>query len=136
MSRLPKIDGAVIRARLEAGEFNGDLAREYGVHRSAISHAARRSGYDWRKVIGRQTKIPIHTKITRVQRDDIVKRVSAREKQITLAREYGLSRSRVSQIVKQYGSPRVLPVSRAGDGVPEVSSLPSGTPISHSREVL
>ena len=56
MIRLPKIDGAVIRARLEAGEFNGDLAREYGVHRSAISHAARRSGYDWRKVIGRQER--------------------------------------------------------------------------------
>ena len=49
MSRLPKIDGTVIRARLEAGEFNIDLSKEYGVAQASISHAAKVAGYDFRR---------------------------------------------------------------------------------------
>ena len=135
MSPLRKLDPVIIRTRLEAGEYNCDLAKEYSVKPASISKAARDAGYVWRDCPTRRVKSArSHAKTTAEQRDDIVKRVSEGEKQVVLAREYGISRPRVSIIIKRYGSPRVAPVSRAGDGGPEASSLVSGPPLSQSCE--
>ena len=111
-----RLDGRLIRARLEAGEFNMDLAREYDVCSAAISNAARRAGYEWDKNVNRITKRH-NRKTTPAQRAAIVSRVRAGEKRSDLAREYGVSLPRICTIVKaDLRSLRVSSPSSAGTG--------------------
>ena len=126
-----RLDPAVIRTRLEAGEFNIDLAAEYHVSPASISVAARKAGYEWKKLRSRHIKTGrANAKITIGQRDDIVKRVAVGETQKALAQEYGLSRARVSVIIKQYGSPLASPSPQAGAGASKVGLLPLDAPLS------
>ena len=131
-SRKPRIDYAIVRARLEAGEFNADLAREYGVKPCAISNGARRAGW---KRNGQHTKMfGREIKLTLEQRRVIADRVRAGEMQTALAAEYGVSRTRIFWIayVSEYRSPASYS-SRPGSGASEtgISVLGSASLNSH-----
>ena len=133
MRRTRKLDPAVICSRLEAGELNVNLAREYGVTAGAISNCARRADYK-----NSQTRARPNAKTSLAQRADIVARFRAGEKQRALAAEYGVSPARICTIIKaDLESPSAsssLPYS--GVGASEVSSCPSDAPFSQSCEVL
>ena len=98
-SRKPRIDYAIVRARLEAGEFNSDLAREYGVSPSAITNGATRAGWN-RRASGMHTKNLGRTlKISIEDRKRIVARVRSGVMQKFVASEFGVSRTLVCTLV-------------------------------------
>ena len=93
-----RLDYALIRQRLEAGEHNSDLAAEYGVSCSVISRCAYRAGYRWQRGL-RSVKRRPTWKADEQKRQEIVSLVAVGFSQTLVAMEYGLSRSRVSMIV-------------------------------------
>ena len=104
-SRKPRIDYAIVRARLKAGEYNADLASEYGVSRAAITRGARRAGWygprrgQRKKGVG---ELRDGSKLKLLQRAHIASLARAGQSRRALAEEYGVTTCRVDQIVRQY----------------------------------
>lgn len=96
MSELTEAQVIDIRKRLEAGERHVDIAPDYGVHRSLISHIAH--GRIWDHLGG-----PIATKkrckLSTEQATEIIRRHRNGERQADLVREFRVSPATVCQLV-------------------------------------
>ena len=101
----PPVDYVRIRARLEAGEFNADLAREHGVSRAAITRGAQRAGWAGpqrgqrkkgagERYNGSKLKVADRLVIAERARDGVARSA--------LAAEYGVCYQRIAQVVREY----------------------------------
>ena len=86
-------------ARLRAGEFPTDLAREYGVSPATISRRARQFGWAGRsfgqviRSFGRFDPL-----VGALTRETVVSRIRSGEPFVRIAKDAGVSRARISQI--------------------------------------